>query len=103
MPPDSSWWASGSAGRGSSVVAMISLCSLGSRLPGRAAPGRGGQPALVGALLEHPDPEHHVRVLQAAELGALAVVQPDLLEGEVEGVVGAGDGLALEQRLGHVE
>ena len=83
MPPRSSWWASGSAGR--------------------AAPGRGGQPALVAALVDHPDPEDHVRVLEAAELGALAVVQPDLVEGEVELVVGARDGLALEQRLGHVE
>jgi hypothetical protein len=62
-------------------------------LAGRAAPGRGGQPVLVLTLADHPDPEHHVRVLQAAELGALAVVQADLLEGEVELVVGARDGL----------
>jgi len=47
--------------------------------------------------------EVHVRVADAAELGALPCERPDLVEFDVELVGATRDHVELVQRLGHVE
>src|SRR5207249_8491132 len=67
----------------------------------RRRPALGVEPGLEGGRVVGDDVERHVRVLDAAELGALPAVDAGPVGLEPEGVLLAGDEVHLALQLGH--